>query len=354
MPGGFGDDPGESGRYQYQGQVDPNGVFLSPEEYEAYSRRRRRAALFGVLGTFGATVGLGALGGLAGSAGGAAPLATTAWTPPVAAYAAPAAASGLGGAAASGGAAAGTTAGTAGAAATAAKGLGGMDPYTSAALVSGLFSLGGGIAGGIGQGQQSAADRAQQLRTLFAQLGVNLDMFEQNRGDQNARLGLETTQATPNRVDWRQRQAMLGEIMPGLRNAEVHSNIPGMDRFIPRVTGGLRIPEGGFSPETLKFFGQSAMHQGEMDLDRAGQLATGGRLATPSYGAIYGNEAGRNGEEYINRIGSELRDEDEARSRARREALMRALGQPGAGVHPSAGYPNSSTIPGRSAVPRLT
>jgi len=76
----FGDiDPttGEtSERTRFQGTVDPyapsvaNGQ-ISPEQWAAYERKRKRDAIIGILSTLGATTGLGALGGAIGGAGAA-------------------------------------------------------------------------------------------------------------------------------------------------------------------------------------------------------------------------------------------------------------------------------------------
>lgn len=71
----FGDavDP-SGGRYEFQGQRDPNDVSLSPEEWAAYQARRRRDAILGVLGFLGGAMGGSALsyglGGYGAAAGG--------------------------------------------------------------------------------------------------------------------------------------------------------------------------------------------------------------------------------------------------------------------------------------------
>ena len=72
----FGDSVDQNGtgtgRYQYQGQRDPNDVALSPDEWERYQQKRHRQALLGVLGLLGMTTGLGAAGAAFTGAGGAA------------------------------------------------------------------------------------------------------------------------------------------------------------------------------------------------------------------------------------------------------------------------------------------
>lgn len=75
----FGDTDLETttGRYAGYGQVDPlapsvaNGQ-ISQAEWDAYKKKRRRAAIFGTLGVLGAATGLGAAGMAMGGATGAA------------------------------------------------------------------------------------------------------------------------------------------------------------------------------------------------------------------------------------------------------------------------------------------
>lgn len=74
----FGDrDPEQGGRYEYQGQLDPNAPSvlngqITPEQWAEYQSKRRRDMILGLLGVFGATTGLGAVGGaISGGAGAA-------------------------------------------------------------------------------------------------------------------------------------------------------------------------------------------------------------------------------------------------------------------------------------------
>jgi hypothetical protein len=81
---------------------------------------------------------------------------------------------------------------------------------------------------------------------------------------QRDQTGLQSTQMDPlAQQKSRQQQALLAAILPEMRNASVTSNIPGMNQFIPNIQGGLRIPEGGFSADTLKFFGEPARASAE-------------------------------------------------------------------------------------------
>lgn len=206
-----------------------------------------------------------------------------------------------------------------------------MDPLTLAAIIGGGSNLLGGLLGGHGQAEMSKEEREHQIRMLLTQLGVDMGQFEATRGDANARAGLSTANTAPERVGWRQNQAIRAAVMPQLRNVSVSSPIPGMNAFIPQVSGGLRIPEGGFSPETLKFFGDNAMLAGESDLDTAAAVASQGNYIPPNYSAIYGG-MGDAATSRVQGIAANLREQDKERATQRNVALTGALGRqtPGA------------------------
>jgi hypothetical protein len=83
MPGGFGDDNEEGGRYQYQGQVDPNAPSvangqISPAQWAEYQARRKRDAILGSLLTVGGMLGAQPLANALGVGGSGAAHAATA------------------------------------------------------------------------------------------------------------------------------------------------------------------------------------------------------------------------------------------------------------------------------------
>lgn len=206
-----------------------------------------------------------------------------------------------------------------------------MDPGTASILAS-LIIGGTGVAGGYMQGQQQANldanNRRHQLEVLMAQMGFDMDKFEQMLRDSQQQRGLQAQQQTPNRVGWRQQQAMLGAVIPGLRNVDVKSNIPGMNHFIPEVSGGLRIPEGGFGPDVQRFFGPEAMAQGEADLDRAAQVASNGTMPTQDYNAIYGSGVGAKHQAMLEALSGQLSADAEKARVDRAQNLARRLNQP--------------------------
>ena len=127
---------------------------------------------------------------------------------------------------------------------TAAAGAG-MDPMTMMALASLGAQLGGSVMSGIGQGKMSDAQIRAQQEMQAKQIGLSRDQ-----------MGLQATQMDPlAQQKSRQQQALLAALLPNARNVSVSSNVPGMNQFMPNISGGMRLPEGGLSPETLAFFG---------------------------------------------------------------------------------------------------
>lgn len=270
-----------------------------PGTLEKWAPRVATMAVGGLFGAAAAPAIMGAMGGGAaaggGSAAGSAPAFATAGMAPM------------------------STAGAAGVAGAGAGASMSMSPFTSAAMINSGASIAGNVIAGIGQGKQAEADREQRIRELLALQA----QYEQTRSDNMGKVGLETANATPNRVAWRQNQAVMNAMMPGMRNFEVQAPA-GMEAYVPQTSGGLRIPEGGFSPETLKFFSDSAMLAGEEDLDMAGAVASSGRQSTPNYAAAYGGN-GSNASSRVSTASAALRAQDEANARRRQQAMTGAL-----------------------------
>jgi len=200
-----------------------------------------------------------------------------------------------------------------------------MDPITVAALISSIANVGGGFLQGAGQEAMSEEQRRHQLQTLLAQLENQSGQYEQTRQDNAAKVGLETANTTPDRVKWRQNMAMRNAIAPNIRNFSVSTPGP-LQGYRPNITGGMRLPENGFGPDTLKFFSENAMLEGEKDLDLAGGRAAGGNYQTPSYGAIYGNQNAQDTQSHVETANSNLKQIDEAAAFRRRMAMQNALG----------------------------
>jgi hypothetical protein len=201
-------------------------------------------------------------------------------------------------------------------------------PAIAAPIIGAGISALGSLFSGWQQGkiskEQFLAGLAEQQREFNANQQQEAYQFGEKNRQENMDQALTAANTTPNRVGWRQNQAMAAAIMPGLRNASVSSNIPGMNSFIPQISGGLRIPEGGFGPDVLSKFGDKAMLAGEMDLDRAANVASDGMTATPDYGAVYG-PAGRTGAGQVSALSSQLQSDEKTRAAERNKALQAAL-----------------------------
>jgi hypothetical protein len=153
--------------------------------------------------------------------------------------------------------------------------------YQNPQMQAGLLGAGTSIVGGYlsqrNQNQQNSQNNDAAMQRLELQLQMEREQREREMLQRQKELALQTANQVPQRQDWRQRQALMSAMLPGARNYQVTP--PGdLARFTPQMSGGLRIPEGGFDQSTL---------------DRAGSVASGGNYSTPDYGrAGYGSAAG--------------------------------------------------------------
>ncbi len=231
-----------------------------------------------------------------------------------------------------------------------------LDPTAKVQLITGLLQSAGGLAGGIAQGRQ--AQQQQQL-AYGGQLGGLADMSRQFRMDEQSakqflqsllqqqgnqdiqrqlalreeqmgreRTGLEA--AGPNPLAWqalRQRMALSRAILPELRNVKIQAPTD-YARFVPQVSGGFRIPEGGFGPNVMQQFSPETLAAAEGDYWRAAAPFTGPPNLSDFYGATGGveptQEAQQARTDFLGRQQSETASMDAA-SKARLDALMQAL-----------------------------
>jgi hypothetical protein len=179
-----------------------------------------------------------------------------------------------------------------------------MSPETQGALIN----TGAGLVGGAlsqrnannQQQNQNAFNAQQNAQQQSADLQKLQMQLEQSRILQEKQMGLQAAQAAPQRQDWRQRQALLAAILPELQNYSVQA--PGrLAQFQPQMSGGFRLPEGGIPQEALNFFSPQARLSAEQDFDRQAAMSSGGRMATPDYGAAgYGDALGIPATENVN------------------------------------------------------
>jgi hypothetical protein len=178
------------------------------------------------------------------------------------------------------------------------------NPETQGALINtGASLLGGALSQRNANNQQqqqnqfAAQQNSQQQQAELQKLQMQL---EQSRILQEKQMGLQASQAAPQRQDWRQRQALMAAILPELQNYSVQA--PGnLARYQPQMSGGFRLPEGGIPQEALNFFTPQARLGAEQDFDRQAAMSSGGRMATPDYGAAgYGDALGIPATENVN------------------------------------------------------
>lgn len=211
------------------------------------------------------------------------------------------------------------------------NGLFGLGDYGTGALISGGIGLLGGIMQGAGQGKLTEAQLAQARELALRDEALRREQLQQQQGQ----LGLQATQQDPLAMQRsRQQQALMAAILPELRNVSISSNIPGMNRFIPQISGGLRLPEGGFSKETLGYFSpdsraaaegqywrQAAPFVPPPDLSKVGYGQAGMGMTQPAQAAY---------------------DQTQADAKKRNEALMAALNAQATGQTSSQGQKKST------------
>lgn len=154
-----------------------------------------------------------------------------------------------------------------------AKAAAGMNPSTLNTIIGAGAPLLGGLLGGIDQGKQNDKTMALQREQMAMQ---------------QQQLDLQRAQSVPQQQNWRQAQALMAAILPGLQNAQVQAPA-GYQQYMPQISGGFKIPEGGFGADTQAFFSPGARQAAEQDLQNAGYQAPaaipGAPKGTPAFRA---------------------------------------------------------------------
>jgi hypothetical protein len=113
---------------------------------------------------------------------------------------------------------------------------GSMAPETQGALIQGGTGILGGLLSGYGQGQRDEATHQFQA--------------QENAADRALRAAQSGDPMAMQRS--RQQMAVLGSILPGLRNSAI--DVPeSMRKFMPTMSGGLRLPETGLPSDVTAF-----------------------------------------------------------------------------------------------------
>lgn len=205
-----------------------------------------------------------------------------------------------------------------------------MSPSTQNALIGTGTSLLGGYLSQRNQNQQNTQQQQAQAALSAANNQTstqNLAMqLEQARILAQNQMGVQGAQASPTRQDWRQKQALLADILPQARNVSITP--PGdLGRYMGNIQGGMRLPEGGLSPQALAFFSPQARLGAEQTLDKQLAQSTGGNYTAPDYSQLgyggIGQQATQNVTDYASQIKQMLMQQQQ-------QALTQAMGTAGA------------------------
>ena len=212
----------------------------------------------------------------------------------------------------------------------------------------------------LAQRERERQDQMRQFLLSLAQRGGEFDrQLSQSRyeTDQGNRLrrdetGVEATQLDPYAQQRsRQQQAMMAALLPGARNVSVSSNIPGMNQFIPQVSGGMRIPEGGFGRDVLDFFSPESRANAEGAYwNNAAPFADPPDLSGVGYGNAGRAPTQRAQQARQTFLGQQRTDQaknqaDDESARARQQAMMDAFQTQMPSATTSSPQPGQSTSP---------
>lgn len=157
---------------------------------------------------------------------------------------------------------------------------GGMDPATISMLAGSGLNFLGNLFGGNSQKKLTEQQLAEQKRQFdlsrqdqrqrdAASAIGDARTAELDRQQSQANAGLQSTQLDPlAQQRSRQRAAVMAALVGGARNYDVK---PPSDiaSSMPEISGGIRLPEGGFGPDVMSFFSPSARAGAEADFASA-------------------------------------------------------------------------------------
>jgi hypothetical protein len=130
-----------------------------------------------------------------------------------------------------------------------------------ASLLSGAAKGLGSYLTGNAQAATSKQGVAQQ--NIQGQTDAYANATQFNANDALARQKYGATLTDPTKIqNWRQQQAVLGALMPQFRNVSIAAP-SGMESYKPTISGGARLPEGGFSAADLAAFTPNARLEAE-------------------------------------------------------------------------------------------
>lgn len=211
-----------------------------------------------------------------------------------------------------------------------------MDPATIAFLGGTAANVLGSLFGSNSQKKLTEKQLAEQKR----QFDLSRETSQRNtaasaigeaatagieRQTEQAKTGLQATQMDPlAQQKSRQRNAVMAALMGGARNYAVK---PPSDiaSSMPEISGGIRLPEGGFGPDVMNFFSPGARANAEGQFwGAAGQASPG--TATPNLNATGYGPAGDAPTRTAQAMGPAAEAQYSALERKRLEDILAALG----------------------------
>lgn len=192
------------------------------------------------------------------------------------------------------------------------------------ALEFGNSNLGQSVIGAVGAGLQASGQRASEeanRQQTASQFAVNTSMDEQ--ADQRAR-AQSVMQDSPigEAQTFAQRQALLAQILPTLRNQQSTPGDPRVAAAMGTRTGGFRLPEGGLDPAMIaQLYGAQATGDSiaRRDMDRIS--------VSPNAPTVNMQALGLQDDPRVAQFQQKTSSDMDAAAQRRRELIQRALDQ---------------------------
>lgn len=213
---------------------------------------------------------------------------------------------------------------------------GGMDPATIAFLGGTAANVLGNLLGSntqkkltekqlAEQKRQFDVSREDRQRETGASAIADAATAGINRQVDQAKTGLQATQMDPlAQQRARQRNAVMSALIGGARNYSVKPP-DDIASSMPEISGGIRLPEGGFGPDVMNFFSPSARAGAEGQFwGAAGRAAPG--TATPNLNAVGYGTAGDAPTRTAQAMGPAAEAQYTELERKRLEDILAALG----------------------------
>lgn len=190
-------------------------------------------------------------------------------------------------------------------------------------LNSSMFQKGAGAAGSYLGAQQQAQQSAAQVQNDRDRERARL-MSQALSGQQDRQLTRDTTglaASDPSKVqEWRQKQAVKAALLPGIRNFQATPPAH-LQPYAGQVSGGIRIPEGGFGQDVLSFYSPEArMAAEEQYWKAASPFIAPPNLNASGYGSAADATNDRLNANYLN-----VQNAQQGKDNAQLQAILQSL-----------------------------